>query len=71
MNHWLDDTLKQINFGEALIVGSVEELLHHGCKAGTEAISWLRDGADRWHTVIRQVQATVNLADILRARTPT
>jgi hypothetical protein len=71
MNHWLDDKLQHINFGEALIVGSVEGLLHHGRKAGTEAISWFRDGADRWHTVIRQVQATVNLADVLRARTPT
>jgi len=60
-----------VPFGEALIVGSVEELVRHGRQAGTEAISWLRDGADRWHTVIRQVQATVNLADILRARTST
>jgi hypothetical protein len=71
MNHWLDDMLQQIPFGEARIVGSVEELLDHGRKAGTEAIGWLRDGADRWHTMIRQVQATVNLADILRARTST
>jgi hypothetical protein len=71
MNNWLDDALQQIPFGDSLIAGSVGELLHHGRKAGTEAIGWLRDGADRWHTVIRQVQATVNLADILRARTPT
>jgi hypothetical protein len=71
MNHWLDDMLQQIPFGEARIVGGVEELLRHGRKAGTEAIGWLRDGADRWHTVIRQVQATVNFADILRARTST
>ena len=71
MNTWLDGTLRNIRVGEALILGGVEDLLHHGLKAGTEAIGWLRDGADRWHKVIHEVQATVNLADILRARTPT
>jgi hypothetical protein len=71
MNTWLDGTLRHIRVGEALIVGGVEDLLHHGRKARTEAIGWLRDGADRWHKMIHEVQATVNLADILRARTPT
>jgi hypothetical protein len=71
MNTWLDGTLRHIRAGEALIVCGVEDLLHHSRKARTEAIGWLRDGADRWHKVIHEVQATVNLADILRARTPT
>jgi hypothetical protein len=71
MNHWLDDTLQHIHYGEALIVGSFEDLLHHGRKAGTEAIGILRDGAERWHAMIREVHATVNLADILRGRTST
>jgi len=71
MNHWLDETLQHIHYGEALIVDGVEELLHHGRKAGTEAIGLLRDGAERWHAMIREVHATVNLADILRGRTST
>jgi len=71
MKTWLDGTLRNIRVGEALIVGGVEDLLHHGRKARTEAIGWLRDGADRWHKVIHEVQATVNLADILRARSHT
>jgi hypothetical protein len=71
MNHWLDETLQHIHYGEALIVGGVEDLLHHGRKAGTEAIGLLRDGAERWHAMIREVQATVNFADILRGRTST
>ena len=71
MNTWLDGTLRHIRVGEALIVGGVEDLLDHGRKARSDAIGWLRDGADRWHKMIHEVQATVNLADILRARTPT
>jgi uncharacterized protein YukE len=55
MSHWLDNTLQHLQVGEALI---------HG---------WQAPAAERWQVAIRQMQATVNatvnLVDILRART--
>ena len=67
MNHWLDNPLQQ--FGEALIAGSVESL-HQGWKTSADVLGKLRNaGADRWQAAIRQFQAPMNLADILRART--
>lgn len=69
MNHWLDNPLQQ--FGEVLIAGSVDSL-YQGWRASTEVLGKLRTvGADRWQAAIRQIQAPMNLADILRARTPT
>jgi hypothetical protein len=67
MNHWLDNTLRTLQFGESLVVGSVE-VLSRGWKTSTEVIGKLCTGADRWHAAIRDIQTPVNLADILRAR---
>jgi hypothetical protein len=69
MNHWLDH--QHLHFGEALLVGGVDGLFH-GWRASAEAIGKLcTGGADRWQAAIRQIQAPVNFADILRARTST
>jgi hypothetical protein len=66
---WFDKALEQLELGESLICEGVDGL-YHRWKASAEAIGKLCTGADRWHTVLREMQAsTVNLADILRART--
>jgi hypothetical protein len=69
MNHWLENTLQRLQLGETLIAGGVEGLFH-GWQASTEVIGKLCTGsADRWQAAVRQIQAPVNLAEILRART--
>jgi hypothetical protein len=69
MNHELDNTWR---YGEALLIGGVENLFQ-GWKASTEMIGKLwNGGAERWQAANRQIQvASVNLADILRAHTST
>jgi hypothetical protein len=67
MDHWIDHTWQRLRFGEAL-VGGVEGLFN-GWRASTEVIGKLWSGsADRWQAAIRQIQAPVSVADILRAR---
>lgn len=68
MTHSLENTLRQFQLGEDLIAEAVDVLVG-GWKASAVVIGKLRTGADRWQTVIRQMQAPVNLAEILRART--
>lgn len=65
---WFDKALEQLQLGESLIAGGVDGL-NRGWQVSAEAIGKLCTGADRWHAAIRQMQVTVNLADILRART--
>jgi hypothetical protein len=65
---WFDKALEQLQLGESLICGGVEGL-YRGWKVSAEALGKLCSGADRWHATIHEMQATVNLADILRART--
>jgi hypothetical protein len=69
MNHKLDNTWQ---YGEALLIGGVESLFQ-GWKTSTEMIGKIwNGGAERWQAANRQIQvASVNLADILRARTST
>jgi hypothetical protein len=69
MNHELDNPLR---YGEALLAGGVESLFQ-GWKASAEMIGKLwNGGAERWQAANRQIQvASVNLADILRARAST
>lgn len=68
MSHWLDNTMQHLHLGEALIAAGVDSLMH-GWRAPVEAIGKICTGAERWQAVIRQIQAPMNLADILRART--
>ena len=70
---WFDRALEHLQLGESLISGGVEGL-YRGWRASAEAIGklctdTLCPDADRWHRVIREMRATVSLADILRSRT--
>lgn len=67
---WFDKALEQLQLGESLIAGGVDGL-YRGWQVSADMLGKLCTGADRWHAAIRQMQATVNLADILRARAAT
>ena len=69
MGHWLDNTLQHLQLGEALIVTAVDGLMH-GLHAPANFIGQICTGAERWQAAIRQIQAPVNLADVLRTRQP-
>ena len=64
---WFDKAIEQLQFGESLISEGVDGL-YRGWKVSAEAIGKLCSDRDRWHAAIHEMQATVNLADILRAR---
>jgi hypothetical protein len=69
MSHWLDSTLNHLHLGEALVTGGVERLFE-GWHSSAEVIGKLCTGAERWQAAIRaQMQAPVNVAEILRSRT--
>jgi hypothetical protein len=67
MNKALDKAINPLELGEALLTAGVEELSRRW-QASTNAIGRLVTGAERWQAVIRQMQAPINLAEILRAR---
>jgi len=75
MDNWLEKTRKHIEQGEALIqmgeeliTSSVAALLRDWQNPSI-VIDKLCTGAERWQAAIRQIQAPINLADILRSRT--
>ena len=68
MTHWFDNALRQLQLGESLLADGVDGLCQ-GWQASTGVIGKLcTSGTERWQTVVRQMQAPVNFADILRAR---
>jgi len=69
MSHWLENSLQHLQLGEALIAGAVGGLMH-GLHAPAEFLGQICTGAERWHAALREIQAPVSLADILRTRTP-
>ncbi len=70
MNDLLDNALRQLQLGESLLADGVDGL-RQGWQASTDVIGKLcTSGAERWQSVISQMQAPVNFADILRARAP-
>jgi len=69
MNRSIDNTFGHLRIGEALIAGGVDGLIQGWQQASTNVIGMLCTGAERWQAAIRQIQAPVNFADILRART--
>lgn len=69
MNHALENPLRHLQFGETRLANGVEGLFQ-SWQASTGFIGKLcASGAERWQAAIRQIQAPVNCADILRART--
>jgi hypothetical protein len=69
MNRVLYHTLHHLQRGDALIASSVNGLIH-SWQASADVIGKLCIGdAERWQAAIRQIQAPLNLAEILRART--
>jgi hypothetical protein len=67
MSHTFESVMHQVQLGEELIAAGVDELFRRW-QASITVIGKLCSETDRWQAVIRQVQAPVNLADILRAR---
>lgn len=68
MNDALGNVLQQLQLGEDLIADGIDVLMRRW-QASTQAIGKICIGADRWQAAIRQMQAPINLAEILRART--
>jgi 2-succinyl-5-enolpyruvyl-6-hydroxy-3-cyclohexene-1-carboxylate synthase len=75
MDKWLETARKHIEQGEALIqmgeeliTSSVAALLRDW-QTPSIVIDKLFTGAERWQAAIRQMQAPINVADILRSRT--
>jgi len=68
MSHWLDSTWQHLQIGEALLVGGVEGL-KQTWHTPMEIVGKLCTDASRWHATVRQMQTSVNLAEILRTRT--
>jgi hypothetical protein len=64
----LDNVLRQFQLGEELIADGIDVLVRHWQVSAT-AIGRLCTGAERWQAALRQIQAPMNLAEILRART--
>lgn len=67
MTHALDKALRQLEIGEQLIASGVDVLVRRW-HASAGALGKLCTGAERWQAALRQMQAPVNLAEILRAR---
>ena len=64
----LDNVLQQLQLGEELIADGIDVLFRHW-QASATVIGRLCTGAERWQAALRQIQAPMNLAEILRART--
>jgi hypothetical protein len=68
MNNVLYNTLQHLQRGDALVAGGVNALIL-SWQASADVIGKLCTGdGERWQAAIRQIQAPVNLAEILRAR---
>ena len=68
MSNALGNVLQQLQLGEELIADGIEVVIRRW-QASTQAIGKICTGPERWQAAIRQMQAPINLAEILRART--
>ena len=68
MTNSLENAMHQLQLGEELIAAGVDKLFRRW-QASANAIGKFCTGAERWQAVLRQMQAPVDLAAILRART--
>jgi hypothetical protein len=67
MSHTYENVMQQLQLGEELIAAAVDELVGRW-QASVTVIGKLCAERDRWQAALRQMQAPINLADILRAR---
>lgn len=56
-----------LDTAETLIADGIDVLVRHW-QASTTVIGKLCTGTERWQAALRQIQAPVNFAEILRAR---
>jgi hypothetical protein len=68
MNDALGNVMHQLQLGEELIADAIDVVIRRW-QASTQAIGKICTGPERWQAAIRQMQAPINLAEILRART--
>jgi hypothetical protein len=72
MSHALDETIHSLTLGEDWLAGAMDVLVRRWRASadviGRDVIGKLCTGAERWQEALRQIQAPVNLAEILRAR---
>jgi hypothetical protein len=72
VKHWFDSTRQQFQKGEAVIANGVSALLRgwtHPAILPAIVLDKLCTGADRWQRAVRETQAPLDMAAILRART--
>jgi hypothetical protein len=68
MSKTLENAMHPLQLGEELIAAGVDELFRRW-QASANAIGKFCTGSERWQAAFRQMQAPINLAEILRART--
>jgi hypothetical protein len=68
MSNTLENVMRPLQLGEELIAAGVDELFRRW-QASADALGKLCAGPERWQAAFRQMQAPINLAEILRART--
>jgi hypothetical protein len=68
MNCALDNPLDQLQLAEALLANGVERLFRSWQDSGKVIGKLCEGGAERWQSAIRQIQAPVSFAEIMRAR---
>jgi hypothetical protein len=71
MSHTYENVMQELQLGEELTAAAVDELVGRW-QASVTVIGKLCAETDRWQAALRQMQAPapINLADILRARSP-
>lgn len=69
MNHWLDNTWRQLQLGKTVSASGLEALVRGWQQTSTMVVGTLSTGAERWQAAMRQIHPPANVADALRERT--
>jgi hypothetical protein len=64
----LANAMHQLQLGEELLTAGVDEMVRRW-QASANALGKLCIGPERWQAAFREMQAPLNLAEILRSRT--
>ena len=68
MRYVLNDVWNPLQLGEELISDGLDVLVRRW-QASATALGKMCTGTERWQAALRQIQAPMNLAEILRNRT--